>query len=116
LEVLHKKHLLPGFTDKASEEREIRDTTDGITRAFQDCQKKIKQCQQHASNASAKQSQTISKNIQISLATKLQELSNSFRKSQSDYLSSCVYLYAMFILKQRTHTQSICIRNARQER
>ncbi|KAJ3089044.1 Syntaxin-16 [Quaeritorhiza haematococci] len=53
---------------------------------FQDCQLKIKRIHREGMQSSGKQAQALNKNIQISLATKLQELSSTFRKTQSKYL------------------------------
>ncbi|CAG8634132.1 17221_t:CDS:2 [Gigaspora margarita] len=65
LESLHRKHALPGFDDRTEEEREI----------------------EHESRVTASsQEKAMSKNIQISLATKLQDLSTNFRKQQSTYM------------------------------
>ncbi|KAJ1917776.1 Integral membrane protein SED5 [Mycoemilia scoparia] len=80
---LHKKHLLPGFDDKTHEEREINDLTNSITGRFQDCQVKIKNIQVSSTHG---QDATVGKNIQISLAAKLQEISGEYRRGQSIYL------------------------------
>ncbi|RKO89089.1 t-SNARE [Blyttiomyces helicus] len=88
LEGIHKKHLLPGFDDHLAEEQVIERLTDSITSMFRDCERKIKRVHSETRSASGtKQSQILSKNIQVSLATKLQDLSNIFRKSQSSYLN-----------------------------
>ncbi|CAG8492845.1 17079_t:CDS:2 [Rhizophagus irregularis] len=72
LESLHKKHILPGFDDRTKEEKEIERLTDEITHSL--------------SSIAPNQERAMSKNIQTSLASKLQELSSSFRKQQASYL------------------------------
>ncbi|TPX33378.1 hypothetical protein SmJEL517_g03763 [Synchytrium microbalum] len=88
LEALHKKHLLPGFDDRIGEEQSIEALTDKITSMFQECQRKIKRVnnESQATAARSKQTALLSKNIQTSLATKLQDLSHAFRRTQSNYL------------------------------
>lgn len=83
LESLHRKHLLPGFDDRGGEEYSIEKTSDEIMNLFSSCQKKIKSIP----NSSNNQATIVGKNIQTSLATKLQETSASFKKVQSDYLN-----------------------------
>eukprot|EP00842_Homolaphlyctis_polyrhiza_P004444 jgi/Hompol1/4/HPOL_000586-RA len=86
LENSHKKHLLPGFDDRLGEEQSIERLTDDITKRFQDAQKRIKRINFDTRGGAKKQSQSLNKNIQSSLATKLQDLSSVFRKTQSNYL------------------------------
>lgn len=96
LEKLHQKHVLPGFNDeeaKKAEEAQIERLTQQITRAFQECHRRIQRVQQMVRES--KQSGTLPKaeeimagNIQMSLATRVQEASASFRKKQSAYLKS----------------------------
>ncbi|CAB4484896.1 unnamed protein product [Rhizophagus irregularis] len=87
LESLHKKHILPGFDDRTKEEKEIERLTDEITHLFQQCQSKIKRiANESLSSIAPNQERAMSKNIQTSLASKLQELSSSFRKQQASYL------------------------------
>lgn len=92
LDKLHQKHVLPGFDDNRSlEEGEIERLTTDITSAFHECQNKIGTVQVIArggSNEISKAEEAMSKNIQISLATKVQDASTSFRKKQSAYLKS----------------------------
>lgn len=90
LDTLHAKHVLPGFDDesvKAREERSIETLTQDITRAFGTCQARIRRIdallrEQAVSDADA----TMAKNLQISLATKVGEVSTVFRKKQAAYL------------------------------
>lgn len=83
LESLHRKHLLPGFDDRGGEEYSIEKTSDEIMNLFTSCQKKIKSIPVSSNN----QATIVGKNIQTSLATKLQEISTLFKKIQSDYLN-----------------------------
>ena len=96
LERLHAKHVLPGFDDesvKAKEEREIESLTQDITRGFTTCQNRIRkidallreQQQQQGGNLS-QADEKMAKNLKISLATRVGEVSTSFRKKQSAYL------------------------------
>ncbi|KXJ92775.1 putative syntaxin family protein [Microdochium bolleyi] len=95
LERLHQKHVLPGFNDdeaKRAEEDEIDRLTRGITRAFHDCHKCIqtveKMVKESRSSPQGMTSaeETMARNIQVSLAAKVQEASAGFRKKQSAYL------------------------------
>jgi syntaxin 16 len=96
LEKLHQKHVLPGFDDeevKRSEEAEIERLTQDITRGFHDCQKAIQRVEQMVrenkqQGGISKGEETMAKNIQISLAGRVQEASAGFRKKQSAYLKS----------------------------
>ncbi|KAJ5272752.1 hypothetical protein N7478_007877 [Penicillium angulare] len=94
LDKLHQKHLLPGFGDedlRKQDEGMIEKLTQEITRSFHDCQRAIKrigvmiqESKQQGSVTGAEE--TMAKNIQISLAARVQEASASFRKKQSNYL------------------------------
>ncbi|PQE19817.1 hypothetical protein CJF32_00008777 [Rutstroemia sp. NJR-2017a WRK4] len=94
LEKLHQKHVLPGFDDedvKKREEREIELLTQQITKGFHDCQKAINRIEQMVRESRnqggiSKGEETMAKNIQISLAGRVQEASAGFRKKQSSYL------------------------------
>ena len=96
LEKLHQKHVLPGFDDddvKKKEEREIEQLTQEITRAFRVCQNAIQRIEKMVKEAKAqgalsKGDEEMARNIQIALATRVQEVSANFRKKQSTYLSS----------------------------
>ncbi|KAK4623546.1 t-SNARE affecting a late Golgi compartment protein 2 [Fulvia fulva] len=105
LDQMHAKHVLPGFDDesvKAKEEREIEGLTQDITRDFTTCQKAIRridrlvQEQQHqnrggVSNADA----TMAKNLKMSLASRIGDVSTSFRKKQSAYMKKLRQLGGM---------------------
>ncbi|KAG6034873.1 hypothetical protein E4U41_006343 [Claviceps citrina] len=94
LEKLHQKHVLPGFNDdeaKKREEAQIDHVTQQITKSFHECQRRIQRIDQlvresKQSGTLSKAEETIAKNLQISLATRVQEASASFRKKQSAYL------------------------------
>ncbi|TPX64843.1 hypothetical protein SpCBS45565_g05611 [Spizellomyces sp. 'palustris'] len=88
LEALHKKHLLPGFDDRLGEEQSIERLTTNITDMFRECERKVKRIANESQYAPAtsKQNQVLARNIQTSLATKMQDLSSAFRKTQSNYL------------------------------
>ncbi|KAJ3217110.1 hypothetical protein HDU67_008487 [Dinochytrium kinnereticum] len=83
------KRLLPGFDDRIGDEQSIDRLSEQITGLFQDCQRRIKRVHQEsqASASKSKQAEAISRNIQMSLASKLQDVSSSFRKTQSAYLN-----------------------------
>ncbi|KAI0396179.1 t-SNARE [Xylariaceae sp. FL0594] len=94
LERLHQKHVLPGFDDeeaKRAEESEIERLTQSITKGFHDChrciqrvEKMVREGQQAGTMTRAEE--VMAKNIQISLASRVQEASAGFRKKQSAYL------------------------------
>ncbi|POR33458.1 t-SNARE affecting a late Golgi compartment protein 2 [Tolypocladium paradoxum] len=94
LEKLHQKHVLPGFNDdeaKKAEETQIERFTQDITKGFHQCHRCIQRVEQMVreskqSGALSRGEETMAKNIQISLATRVQEASASFRKKQSAYL------------------------------
>ncbi len=82
---MHKKHLIPNFENKDEEEKLINEKTDEITQNIIMCQRKIQNMDVTTDNT---QTNKLKKNIQVSLATKIQDLSQLFRKTQSSYLSS----------------------------
>lgn len=96
LDKLHQKHVLPGFGDedaRKEEEGVIEQLTQDITRAFHDCQRAIQRIEtmvkeQKQQGGVSKSDETMAKNIQISLASRVQEASAGFRKKQSTYLKS----------------------------
>lgn len=118
LEQLHAKHVLPGFDDesvKAREEREIENLTQDITRGFGACQRNIKridsllyeQKQQQGGNLS-NADETMARNLKISLATRVGEVSTLFRKKQSAYLKKLRSLGGMSTpLDNRSGTPSL---------
>ncbi|KAL5419992.1 hypothetical protein PMIN03_000207 [Paraphaeosphaeria minitans] len=94
LDHMHQKHLLPGFGDedvKKREEREIESLTQEITRSFQSCQKAIKRIDTMVRESRQQGSlgngeEIMAKNLQISLASRVGEVSALFRKKQAAYL------------------------------
>ena len=96
LEKLHQKHVLPGFDDedvRQGEEAAIERMTQEITRGFHDCQKAIQHVEMMVKDARrhggvSKADETMARNIQVSLASRVQEVSAGFRKKQSAYLKS----------------------------
>lgn len=112
LEQLHAKHVLPGFDDesvKAREEREIEGMTQEITRGFTSCQKAIKRIdvmirdqQQQGGTTGAEE--TMAKNLKISLATRVGEVSTLFRKKQAAYMKKLRSLGGMASPLDRSST------------
>lgn len=96
LDQLHQKHVLPGFDDeevKKREEREIEQLTQGITRGFQRCQQAIKRIEMMVREAKQQGNinqgeEIMAKNLKISLASRVGEVSAMFRKKQAAYLKS----------------------------
>jgi syntaxin 16 len=94
LDRLHQKHVLPGFNDdeaKKAEETQIEKFTQEITKGFHDCHKCIQRVEQMVRESKqsgniSRAEETMAKNIQISLATRVQDASANFRKKQSAYL------------------------------
>lgn len=100
LEKLHQKHVLPGFNDddaKRIEEEQIEKLTQDITKGFHMCHRCIQKIEQMIRDSQelgtiTRAEETMAKNIQISLATKVQDASATFRKKQSAYLKSMLRL------------------------
>ena len=96
LDKLHAKHVLPGFEDedvKRREEVAIERLTQEITRGFHTCQNAIQRIEMMVRDAKrqagvSKGDETMARNIQISLASRVQEASAGFRKKQSNYMKS----------------------------
>ncbi|KAK7749923.1 t-SNARE affecting a late Golgi compartment protein 2 [Cytospora paraplurivora] len=96
LERLHQKHVLPGFDDegaKKAEERDIERLTQEITKGFHECHKCIQRIEQMVRESKdagtmTRAEEAMAKNIQISLAGRVQEASAGFRKKQSAYLKN----------------------------
>ena len=96
LDQLHQKHILPGFDDedvKRREERDIEQLTQLITRNFQKCQKSIQRIEAMVREARrqanfSRSEETMARNLKISLASRVGEVSAIFRKKQSAYLKS----------------------------
>ncbi|KXN90592.1 t-SNARE affecting a late Golgi compartment protein 2 [Leucoagaricus sp. SymC.cos] len=91
LDKLHAKHVLPGFSDRSHEEREIETLTSDITRDFRRCQALIQkigsEAQVHTFPPKKSHSQSLAaKNLQRGLAAQVQDLSATFRKKQRVYM------------------------------
>ncbi|KAI0534813.1 t-SNARE [Xylaria digitata] len=94
LERLHQKHVLPGFNDeeaKRAEEGEIERLTQSITKGFHKCHHCIQRVEQmvregQQAGTMSRAEEVMAKNIQINLASRVQEASAGFRKKQSAYL------------------------------
>ncbi|GFG38246.1 hypothetical protein Cfor_01887 [Coptotermes formosanus] len=86
LDTLHTRHLhRPTLDDSCDEEQQIEALTQEITRMFGAVHRLIQQIR-HQSGEGSRQEQRLSYNVVSSLASTLQELSISFRKSQNSYL------------------------------
>lgn len=103
LERLHTKHVLPGFDDSRHEEGEIERLTTEITMDFHKCQQKIQRVGAMAADGSRAE-QVMGNNIQVSLATRVQEASTLFRKKQSAYLKKLRGLSGMTPLDRAATT------------
>ncbi|KAI0717188.1 t-SNARE [Cerioporus squamosus] len=94
LDKLHAKHVLPGFSDRSAEEKEIEAATTDITKDFRQCQTLIQRIGSVPSHTfppsrpggSHHHHELAAKNVQRSLAAKVQELSATFRKKQRVYM------------------------------
>jgi len=91
LDKLHAKHVLPGFTDRSAEEREIEAATTDITKDFRKSHgliQRITVVPNHAfpPSGSSHHQELAAKNVQRGLAAKVQELSGTFRKKQRVYM------------------------------
>ncbi|KAF2154813.1 t-SNARE [Myriangium duriaei CBS 260.36] len=94
LEKMHQKHVLPGFDDdavKKREERDIENLTQNITRGFQACQQSIKRIDvmvkdAYSSGGITHAEELMARNLKISLATRVGDISALFRKKQAAYL------------------------------
>lgn len=94
LDQLHHKHTLPGFEDesvKKQEEAAIERMTQQITRDFHQCQRDIQRIDAMVKDSKRTGSlsqgdETMARNLQVSLASRVQDTSTAFRKKQSTYL------------------------------
>ncbi|KAI9066611.1 t-SNARE [Trametes sanguinea] len=93
LDKLHAKHVLPGFSDRSAEEREIEAATTEITKDFRQCHaliQRIGSMPQHsfppAQPGQSRHHELAAKNVQRGLAARVQELSATFRKKQRVYM------------------------------
>jgi len=83
---LHKKHLLPGFDDRTDEEHAVEIITADITKLFHQSQMKIKRI--GTEEKLSQEERKVKTNIQSALASKIQDLSQQFRKNQKAYLQT----------------------------
>ncbi|PIL34155.1 transporter [Ganoderma sinense ZZ0214-1] len=94
LDKLHAKHVLPGFSDRTAEERDIEASTTDITKDFRQCStliQRIGSVPTHTfppsqAGGSSHHHELAAKNVQRGLAAKVQELSATFRKKQRVYM------------------------------
>ncbi|MEE6516053.1 hypothetical protein FKM82_025248 [Ascaphus truei] len=83
---LHDKHLnRPTLDDSTEEEHAIEITTQEITQMFHRCQRAV-QALQSRSRGCTEQEERVLRNVVCSLAQSLQDLSITFRHTQSGYL------------------------------
>ncbi|KAI9295732.1 t-SNARE [Neoconidiobolus thromboides FSU 785] len=85
LKILHKKRLMPGFTDRSNEEKAILELSELITTKLRKCHHLL-QTLTRASKTNDKSSLVV-KNSTISLAIHLQNLSNQFQAFQKEYVN-----------------------------
>lgn len=116
LDSLHQKHILPGFEDEAvkkREEKDIEGLTSEITRGFGSCQRLIKridgmveESKRSGGGGAGKGEEQMAKNLKISLATRVGDVSARFRKKQSAYLKSKSQVSKVLRLKTIANTVS----------
>lgn len=116
LDKMHSKHVLPGFDDdhiRREEEGEIERLTQEMTRGFHACQRSIqkieamvRQSRQQGPGVSQAE-ETMARNIQVSLASRVQEASAEFRKKQSAYLKKLRGISGMASPFERSGTPQI---------
>nr|XP_023651111.1 syntaxin-16 isoform X1 [Paramormyrops kingsleyae] len=83
---LHDKHMnRPTLDDSSEEEHAIEITTQEITQMFHRCQRAVTGLQTRCGHCT-QQEERLLRNVVSSLAQSLQDLSTSFRHTQSDYL------------------------------
>lgn len=112
LDKLHAKHVLPGFNDeaiKSTEEREIEDLTQDVTRQFGACQgaiksieRVIKQEQQSSRGGPSRSEVDMARNLQMALAARVGEASTTFRKKQTAYLKKLRALGGLSLPEERS--------------
>jgi len=89
LSALHTKRLLVNFkTDETQQEREIDMKTQEITEVFRHAEGLLKKFSRQGDEESISASErTVRKNMQSSIAKKIQALSMSFRATQKEYMT-----------------------------
>jgi len=84
----HKKRLLKVFSDDAAPDKEAEAIAGQISSLVRSCEQKIHQVKSRGSVASSSEKdQEFRHNVQRSLATQLQQISQQFRQTQKDYLN-----------------------------
>lgn len=86
LEPMHKKHALPGFEDRTTEEREIERLTGQITSLFHKCYTMIKKIEKQVESG-RDIDRIMCKNVTQAVAAKVSAENGKFRKAQSAYLA-----------------------------
>ncbi|ODV89356.1 hypothetical protein CANCADRAFT_3984 [Tortispora caseinolytica NRRL Y-17796] len=87
LEKLHARHALPSFDERSqkADEARIDALQREVTGLFHKCQEHLRKVDAMAKSQSAPD-QAIARNLKIALATKIQQISSTFRKQQGAYL------------------------------
>mmetsp|Transcript_28214 Transcript_28214/g.40178 ORF Transcript_28214/g.40178 Transcript_28214/m.40178 type:complete len:315 (-) Transcript_28214:339-1283(-) len=89
LDVLFKRRARVDFqTDEAGLEREIEMKTNDLTRIFHHAEAKLKQFGSVGSEELSTAEKSVRKNLQMSMAKKLQTLSTTFRVAQRNYMTN----------------------------
>ena len=96
LDKMLAKHVLPSFEEdhvRKRDEAAIEQLTQDITRGYRQCQQAVQRIQsmvreQREQGSLNQGEEMMAKNMQTSLAARIQEQSASFRKKQSAYLNS----------------------------
>ncbi|GJD07226.1 Syntaxin-42 [Galdieria sulphuraria] len=87
LESLQQNHLLPGFEERSDEESQISELSRNITLLLQRSQERIRLLAPSSSEPNiSSEEKLLRTNAQKYFASKLQELSLSFRRNQKEYL------------------------------
>jgi len=85
---LQQRRLLNVFNDDGAPDKEVEAVSNQITALVRRCEKQIHQVKTRgAGTESASRDPEFRQNVQRSLATKLQKLSQQFRQTQKDYLN-----------------------------
>jgi len=94
LDQMHQKHLLPGFDDdsvKRREEQDIERLTRKITHHFQECRLALNRLdaivkELGSSGTLGRSEEMLARNLKMSMAERIGDVSGLFRKKQSAYL------------------------------
>lgn len=86
-EIHAKVFLTTSFDDVNSDEHAVEIVTQEISRLFRKGEQKLKKLSDNSMGDSETDAK-IRKNVQVSLASELQQLSFAFRKKQKDYLNN----------------------------